>query len=782
MFEEEFKETVDSELVKLYDKKLSNNKVRVRCGVCLRFHNDFKCFKLCNCGLPHYICKQCIHEGKICQLEIANFNETCSIFVEFMQMAGVERVYALEKAVDSFIESVAEDTANKSKNTALANQAQFMDFKNINFKSAINDDALFKQIGTPNLNTSLFNNDNPRDNLLTKYPDTTPESKECFEKIVSGDLNAIDQLKPPKSVSTSLCLPSSNLQFSYLNPTSAGAIIVPIKTIVLATNQTQSIITVDFTSLYPSLISRYKLDNAHTCCQPELKFFDFEGNFINSDDDSQFITVQIALKISGVYVNTFCRFYKKDSNSSKYFRSLLSLRVSVKKSKPNLSNALKLLLNSVYGSTICVLYPTYNIFVGGSVLSLEHVSLIRLHAIVSFVGGEIYGGDTDSLHFKINKEHEDIWKTFNKLPINEDILKIEMEHRWKLMIMFVRKRYCGWYFDDCGEKVGFISKGLIPRNCADIYKSLTRNFIDTVIGKFNTFSTSAQSITEVCKIVLACIKNQLVKFANQMVDYGLFLKNNFDKFIFQQKRTKAPTQYKNWESDFVCSQLLALNDTIPAACQPNFFMTYVKMNKSLVCCIDPTKIDKKEPKKNYLLVVNHCDYNDVLKLHEKYNVEVDLLYLFERSLKIFSITLLKSCTLTKEVYSYIISIQKLSLETFKCHFYSEINIKKMFFDDNKCKYTIQNKLVNNVNVNTPLLDSLNIFLTQHEYTSFQCSTTNKSKFIEDLKPQLVVRDLEFKSNAMFKKESWKFYVLAPHWKYYFKIREGCLVAKNKMKF
>lgn len=646
---------------------------RIRCPICIKFYSDRKIFKSCKCGLYHYVCKNC--DVNNCELSKEEYNKTCVDFKylcsKFSKFAEFAICDVEQKAIEGYIETYVKRVLIQQEHEKRMNYAKEINVTNLTIKSN------FLKNGTINNNESIFISNEPKKLLFNKFPNTSKKYLDCLDKLSDFDTVDDDTVDADRTNKTFLYLYPANVALKLSNATPGGAIVFPIKTNVCVTDSFTTTQTIDFTSLYPSCMVRYNLFDSNVCCNPFLKYYNFDNQYI--DGEENFYLSKISLKNAGVFVETYCRFYKQQSKMAKKFHNLLDLRVKIKKTDPGLSTAIKLLLNSVYGCSICTIYPSYNFFIGGSILGFEHVSLIRLYCFITYFGGLVYGGDTDSLHFKIETKYRDIWKNYNALKINTNILKVELENIWILMLMLVKKKYCGWYLK--GDMIGIKKKGIGSVSFSNYSNDLILNMVNVVFDEFyNNFRIKNLEfkIQTAVKFLLDFSIKELEKLFS--IDYNLI--DNFDDYASFSKRSKKVEDYKNWRKNFVDLQLFNYSKINKNVGESKFIVKTCRLNKSIVSTFDPSKKEKDENVGNFTLVCNFMRPANMIQMYNDYGLKIDFYHIYNIACVKHMQTIMKQTFLDEELYEKIIQLEMLIKSTNNALFNVKF-IKETFFVNQK---------------------------------------------------------------------------------------------------
>ena len=440
-----------------------------------QFHQEHLCFK------KMYAC-----EIKCCVIASQNFEiKSCFnvFFIHFIQ-SQVE-------IVTNFILFLLSYNPNVHLVISKDIVSFFNISKRIEIKLGIN---FLLEVGkkTNNLGFISFcsnkrENVNSEKNLIQKYE----------QKVKVEDINK-----------NCLHLASAHVINNMPSVTPGGAIVVPVTTSICFSNDDKITQTIDYTSLYPSIMVRYCTFDRNCCPNSSLRYFSLKREF-RSFNENDFYTVKIGSKSNGVYCEMFVRFSNEISHAYQIIKQLLILRVELKKLNPILSSVMKLYLNSAFGSSITKFYPNYNFFIGAAILGLEHVSLLRLFCFISYFNGVIVGGDTDSLHYQIEKKFENIWENFNQLKVNSKILKIELEAIWKLMIILKKKRYCGWYtMDSVSNSINSLNykgRGLDSKSYCKFSSNILKSFIHNIISQF-LFNVGKNTKFSTQTVIKSCIE------------------------------------------------------------------------------------------------------------------------------------------------------------------------------------------------------------------------------------------------------------------------------------
>ena len=762
------------------DENATNHMVQLRCGVCFKFWVDYKQYSYCTgCSLIHYTCDECRAASTQCRLESDGrcFN-TSTLKIYFDVLSDVEpAILIIKKALDSFVEIACElkrQEARDETNVLILKDTRIEVVKSVDKKTFKN----FKKFSVINPNKSMFLYKNFKDSILNMFPHTTKDYIDYLDSFLEYKSPPPLFAKPVDESASYLYLPPTKILFNFATVSAGGPIVLPInRSIVCVSNEDSITQTIDFASLYPSSISRFYLYDAHTCCQPHLKFYNFEHKYVNSNDDNQFFTMQIALKTAGVFISTFCKFYKgSESNTSSEFSKLLTLRISIKHKDPNLATAIKLLLNSAYGSSIAQknpknealktpMYPNYNMFVGGSVLGAEHISLIRIYSLVAFGGGKVFGGDTDSVHFEICKKHSNIWEKYNSLSVNSKILKLEQENIWTCMLFFVMKKYCGWSLKN--GLMGVKCVGLTSSNMSKFTKKLVHNFLAQTI----TFYTKHQHLTMeiLIDLLFTFLSSEIKKMGPKMSNYTDFINQDLQDFVMFIKKKKSAYDH-NYSADFVLQQLISLQKTNPATVKPKFVIKFVKLNKCIPKCLN--KILNSDESNDYgtnisntKIVCNYMSNQDFVLLSNKFDLKIDVLYYFTQALGQKLINLLTTnCILTTATFNNLYNLLELSVQTFQQPFFNNLEIKSMFFTTNVLNFELNDSAVIG---RIDDLKNTHIFYLDTELEQLK----QESK---DIIAVLKYRHLNFIAHKIFpdkkQKFDWNMYNCSSHWKNYITIQ------------
>jgi len=245
-----------------------------------------------------------------------------------------------------------------------------------------------------------------------------------------------------------------------------------------------SIIVLDFTSLYPSIIRTFNI------C-PTTLLRDGDLKHVEAPSGSKFVTKDI---YEGVLPKVIAEMVDTRKEVKKQYK--LETDPNVRKILTAKELALKTMANSLYGYTGYPRSRLYCIDIPSSITAYGRHNIMKTKEIVekNFDARVIYG-DTDSVFVKVKtkdlEEAEKIGKEMGAFVTkNLDGLDLKFEKIYKSFLIIAKKRYAGWTFerDHAGWKEKIEMKGIetVRRDWCDLVTSTMRSVLDTILKEQNT--------------------------------------------------------------------------------------------------------------------------------------------------------------------------------------------------------------------------------------------------------------------------------------------------------
>ncbi|MEM7825132.1 MAG: DNA polymerase domain-containing protein [Candidatus Aenigmatarchaeota archaeon] len=248
----------------------------------------------------------------------------------------------------------------------------------------------------------------------------------------------------------------------------------------------QSVLVLDFKSMYPSIIISYNI------CPTTLITKDNVENPIVSPSGSKFAPENVRKGIVPILVK---RLIDERRNLKK------KLKNETNKEKAREYNtkqwALKIMANAFYGYFGYSRAKIYSLEIANSITSFgREVIKQTKESIENDFKYEVIYGDTDSLMIKVDKENLDemqkIGETIaenitKKLP---GVIELEFQRIFKRFLPLTKKRYAAWSFEKTngGWKESIETKGIetIRRDWCDLVSESLEKIIETILKENKT--------------------------------------------------------------------------------------------------------------------------------------------------------------------------------------------------------------------------------------------------------------------------------------------------------
>lgn len=257
----------------------------------------------------------------------------------------------------------------------------------------------------------------------------------------------------------------------------------------------ESIIVLDFKSLYPSIIRTFFIDPL---------------SLLQSDIDTIYTPVDIP-------------FSSTEHVLPDYIKILMDKRALAKKDKnDHLSQAIKILMNSFYGVMGTTLCRFYNPNLPDAITGTGQWFLNRTREFLEDKGYTVIYGDTDSLFVKLkpeectnyNRSAEDITNVINdylsgfiksKFKV-ESLLEIEYEkHFRKFFLPGVRgggagakKRYAGLLSSENGETLSFTGLEFVRSDWTKLAKEFQYNLFTLIFSNMEVVNYIKDVVKDLC--------------------------------------------------------------------------------------------------------------------------------------------------------------------------------------------------------------------------------------------------------------------------------------------
>ena len=362
----------------------------------------------------------------------------------------------------------------------------------------------------------------------------------------------------------------NSARFPMITINIPGGIVVPNKIPVFNKTKTADgdynvLSTCDYTSLYPSTMDFMNICTSVAATNPEFAVR-INDRLYNPFDKSVMNQIAAPLKVNDSYIAVPVFLIKsivKKSVNSIVIEGVMKLRAQVKKelalakAAGNLAeaarlevyqNALKLIINTMYGIYLKTGYCTYRPELASLVTYYGRMALIRFflcfhkyiaEANIPLVGKGILGGDTDSLFISATlKEIKDTINQFCSMDIHRNKYEIKLEATLDSGIFLGKKNYI--MYKRNGENKEYIMKSTIKRNQCTPCKALCERILDSIFTHILAEEVDYE------------------KFQSTITDaFHLFNSEPDELFRHRFKMSKDLNDYKN--SSAIIKQLKSLN-------------------------------------------------------------------------------------------------------------------------------------------------------------------------------------------------------------------------------
>ncbi len=235
----------------------------------------------------------------------------------------------------------------------------------------------------------------------------------------------------------------------------------------------KNIYKADIVSMYPSQMVNFCLDAQNVMTGPGQDIIDIEGLFVKQDETALLPTITKQLMLQKDALKRELKGAATDSQEQK--------------SLQNKYNAIKGLVNSMYGVTAFAGFRLYNFDIASRITSLSRNLLMYVENKMKEMGYEVIYTDTDALMYKAEQDEIELlnklvqdWaiETYNKFDIN---ISFESEGMFTKLLIMTKCRYLGYLQTPKGLKTEI--KGMeMKRSSSSKYEGeFQRQLVDLVL-------------------------------------------------------------------------------------------------------------------------------------------------------------------------------------------------------------------------------------------------------------------------------------------------------------
>ncbi|MBI2583564.1 MAG: hypothetical protein HYW25_02760 [Candidatus Aenigmarchaeota archaeon] len=353
--------------------------------------------------------------------------------------------------------------------------------------------------------------------MLDKFIEIAKISGVLLQDSFRGQSVRIESMLLREYAAKGMIIPQKPEKLSYEHVITGGAVLEPVKGL-----HTDSVVVLDFQSLYPSIIKTYNLSPDSLI----LGEAPAGAKCHEAPNSAKFLDMDY---YEGVF--------------PKIIDSLLKARREVKRQLKNAKGderlqldakqyALKIMANSFYGYSGYVKARLFAVEMANAITAYGRESIFKAKEIAERDWGvKVLYSDTDSLFLKVNSDNLEAVQQLGE-KIARDIsektgLVLEFEKIYKTFLILTKKRYAGWKFEKeaDGWKEGIDMRGI---------ETVRRDWCGLVTETLND-------------ILLTMLKERDIKKSVEIVKgrIGDIAKSNvpLNKLVIIKGITKTPSAY-----------------------------------------------------------------------------------------------------------------------------------------------------------------------------------------------------------------------------------------------